>query len=171
APDDLVADVIDRPPPPPENSPPPELQLNKIHFTEPPLRPVLAGPVEPAASDGIFAEIPPPTIESRGPGGTAEPEPAISPAGVDLRHPLTQPPYPMSSIRVGEEGAIVVDILVGVDGRVRDAKVSRSSGFERLDQAALSEAKQRWHLKPATRNGVPFEQWLTLKVVFRLQDR
>ncbi len=168
----IVADVIDRPPLAPEKPLPRPFQPHEIHFTEPPLRSVVVeGPSEPAASDGIFAEIPPPAIESRGPGGSAEPEPAISSAGIDLRHPLTQPPYPMSSRRVGEEGAIVIDILVGVDGRVRDAKVSRSSGFERLDQAALSEAKQHWRLKPAARNGVPFEQWLTLKVVFRLEDR
>jgi protein TonB len=77
----------------------------------------------------------------------------------------------MSSRRLGEAGALALDILVGADGHVRDAKVSQSSGYDRLDQAAVSEAKQHWHLRPATRNGVPFEQWLTLKVVFRFEDR
>jgi protein TonB len=84
---------------------------------------------------------------------------------------LTQPPYPISSRHLAEEGALLLDILVGADGQVHEAKVSRSSGFERLDQAALSEAKQHWRLRPATRNGVAFEQWLTLRVVFRLEDR
>ena len=90
---------------------------------------------------------------------------------IDPHHPLTQPPYPMSSRRIAEEGALLLDILVSADGHVRDAKVSQSSGFDRLDQAAMSEAKQHWRLRPATRNGVPFEQWLTLRVVFRFQDR
>jgi hypothetical protein len=35
----------------------------------------------------------------------------------------------------------------------------------------VSEALQHWRLRPATRNGSAFEQWLTLKVVFRLEDR
>jgi periplasmic protein TonB len=76
----------------------------------------------------------------------------------------------MSSRHLAEEGALLLNILVGPDGHVRDAKVSHSSGFERLDQAALSEAKQHWRLRPATRNGAAFEQWLTLRVVFRLED-
>jgi TonB family protein len=54
---------------------------------------------------------------------------------------------------------------------VHDAKVARTSGSDRLDQAAVSEAKARWHLRPATRDGRPFEQWLTLRVVFRLENR
>ena len=115
-----------------------------------------------------------PPVQPRGldhPGGTAEPESVINAAAVDPHHPLTQPPYPMSSRRLAEEGALVLDILVGADGQVHDAKVSRSSGFDRLDQAALSEAKQHWRLRPATRNGVAFEQWLTLRVVFRLAER
>ena len=77
----------------------------------------------------------------------------------------------MASRHLAEEGALVLDILVGADGHVRDARVSRSSGFERLDRAAVSEALQHWRLRPATRNGSAFEQWLTLKVVFRLADR
>jgi protein TonB len=85
--------------------------------------------------------------------------------------PLTQPPYPLASVRSGEEGALVLDVLVGNDGRVLDAKVSRSSGSARLDQAALNEAKAHWRLRPATRDGRPFEQWLTLRVVFRLENR
>jgi hypothetical protein len=50
-------------------------------------------------------------------------------------------------------------------------KVAESSGSSRLDQAAMSEARSHWRLRPATRNGVPFEQWLTLRVVFHLENR
>jgi protein TonB len=77
----------------------------------------------------------------------------------------------MSGRRNSQQGAVALEILVGTDGRVRDAKVSQSSGFELLDQAAMTEAKQHWRLRPARRNGVAFEQWLTLRVVFRLEDR
>jgi periplasmic protein TonB len=99
------------------------------------------------------------------------PGPIITGAAVDPRHPLTQPPYPPAAIRGNEEGALNLSILVGTDGRVRDVKVAESSGSSRLDQAAMSEARSHWRLRPATRNGVPFEQWLTLRVVFHLENR
>ncbi len=99
------------------------------------------------------------------------PAAVVTGAAVDPRHPLTQPPYPPAAIRGNEEGALNLSILVGTDGRVRDVKVAESSGSSRLDQAAMSEAKSHWRLRPAMRNGVPFEQWLTLRVVFHLESR
>jgi len=169
-PGDMVADVIDRPAPPPEPRPTQEFRPDQIKFTEPPPHPLIVDTAEAAPTVTLDDQpMPPQDLESH--GGSAEPEPVINAAAVDPRHPLTQPPYPMSSRHLAEEGALVLDILVGADGHVHDAKVSRSSGFERLDQSAVSEAKQRWRLRPATRNGVAFEQWLTLRVVFRLTDR
>jgi protein TonB len=169
-PTDIVADVIDRPSPPPEKVLPQDVRPREIKFIEPEVPPVTLPPLTDVVHT-IVDELPPPRREPENLAGSVEPRPAITAAGVDQHHPLTQPPYPMSSIRGGEAGALALDILVGADGHVRDAKVSQSSGFDRLDQAAVSEAKQHWRLRPATRNGVPFEQWLTLKVVFRIQDR
>ena len=167
---DLVADFPDRPPPPPTTFQAPQVDPQDIKFTEPPPRPIDVDTTE-TAPVATFNDRPvqPQGLDNH--GGTAEPEPVINAAAVDPHHPLTQPPYPMPSRHFSEEGALVLDILVGADGHVRDAKVSRSSGFDRLDQAALSEAKQHWRLRPATRNGVAFEQWLTLRVVFRLAER
>ena len=167
-PGNIIGEIVDTPLQPPLDLPPPTFRPNSIRLPVPPERFDLDTKDEPNA--GTPNPVPPPLVESKG-SGTAEPEPIISAAAVDPRHPLTQPPYPLSEIRSGSEGALLITLLVGVDGRVRDAKVSQSSGFERLDQAALTEAKQHWHLRPATRNGAPFEQWLTLKVVFRLKDR
>jgi periplasmic protein TonB len=172
APDDMVADVIERPMPEPEKPQPPDVRPSEIKFKLPePLQLGLQPPIDPAPTlqlgdDRILLQA-----DTEHPVGSAEPKPAINSAALDPRHPLTQPAYPMSAVRDGDTGALFLDILVGTDGRVRDAKVSQSSGFGRLDQAAVIEAKQHWHLRPATRDGVPFEQWLTLKVVFRLDER
>ena len=170
SPHDIVVDFIDKPTPPPETPRPPQFQPNEIRFTvqEPP--PIKVEETQTAPTV-IFDDSPPPRVGPQNLAGSADPQPVITAAAVDRSHPLTQPSYPMSSIHLGEAGALALDILVGADGRVRDAKVSKSSGYDRLDQAAVSEAKQHWHLRPATRNGVPFEQWLTLKVVFRFEDR
>jgi protein TonB len=169
-PTDIVADFLDKPAVPQETPPPPPFHLTELEFHDPgPVRiPVVDTDTAPT---GHSDDLPPPLAEPQGLGGSADPRPLITAAAVDRSHPLTQPPYPMSSRRLGEAGTLALDILVGADGHVRDARVSQSSGYDRLDQAAVSEAKQHWHLRPATRNGVPFEQWLTLKVVFRFEDR
>lgn len=140
---------------------------------------VTVAPTPPPVIDPIITEIPPPPSTDPPPPSVSTgavvsvpvPEAAVVSAAVDPRHPLTQPPYPAAAIRMNEEGALSLAVLVGSDGRVRDAKVAQSSGSERLDQAAVNEAKARWHLRPATRNGAAFEQWLTLRVVFRLENR
>jgi periplasmic protein TonB len=169
SPTDIVVDFIDKPVPPLDAPPPQQFRPDEIKFTEPQPPPFVVD-VSQVAPSVIFEDLPPLRAEPQNLGGSADPRPVITAAAVDRSHPLTQPPYPMSSRRLGESGSLALDILIGADGRVRDAKVSQSSGYERLDQAAVSEAKQHWHLRPATRNGVPFEQWLTLKVVFRFED-
>ena len=47
-------------------------------------------------------------------------------------------------------------LFVGRRGRVEDALVVRSSGDERLDQAAEA-AVRRWRYRPARRDGHPVE--------------
>jgi protein TonB len=98
-------------------------------------------------------------------------QPVIAEPGVDARAPLSQPPYPPAAIRDGIEGNLALEVLVGSDGRVRDARVLRSSGSALLDRSAIDEARRHWKLRPATRDGVPFEKWYTLKVTFNLLNR
>ena len=168
-----VAEVIDHAAPTPDKPLPADPDPRPLHmkFTLPVIPVDLPTPTDPPLTV-IPDDTAVPVTRDLLPGPDhAEPAPVIEGAAVDPRHPLTQPAYPMSSRRTAEEGAVLLDILVGADGHVRDARVSWSSGFDRLDQAAVSEAKQHWRLRPARRNGAAFEQWLTLRVVFRLADR
>jgi protein TonB len=103
--------------------------------------------------------------------GSAIPVPAISPPAIDPRRPLSRPPYPPEVIRLNGQGSAIVEIYVMENGRVGDARIVKSSGFEALDRATLSEAKRNWRLKPGTRDGVPVAQWHRLTVAFRLEDR
>ena len=57
------------------------------------------------------------------------------------------------------------------NGRVGDARVVKSTGFEELDLAALAEAKRNWRLLPATRDGEPIAQWHRLRVTFKLNEQ
>ena len=66
---------------------------------------------------------------------------------------------------------MTLSLRVGVDGRINEAVVLRTSGYERLDRAAVEEAKRRWRLLPAMRGETPIEEWMSLRVVFRLDQR
>ncbi len=63
------------------------------------------------------------------------------------------PEYPQLSMRMNEHGKAVLQVELGEDGRVTDAQVKISSGYRRLDVAALNSVRT-WRCKPSTRNGV-----------------
>jgi TonB family protein len=65
---------------------------------------------------------------------------------------------------------VTLDVLVGTDGGVVDARIAGSSGNEKLDQAALREVKRTWKLTPATENGQPVEKWGRFSVEFQLKE-
>jgi len=100
-----------------------------------------------------------------------EPRQAMVAVRQDPAHPLTQPPYPAPMIRGNNEGVVELEVFVQPDGRVSDARIVKSSGFEAFDRATLDEARRRWRLLPATRDGVPYPQWARQRVVFRLVNR
>jgi TonB family protein len=68
---------------------------------------------------------------------------------------MTSDDYPLLSIAQNEQGTVVLDFLIKPDGSIADVKVARSSGFARLDGAAVDAAKQRWHFDPVLVNGKP----------------
>jgi len=129
-------------------------------------------PVDPPASDDrIGATFQPADRIPLTGSGTADPEPAFINARQDARHPLSQPPYPPTDIRMGNEGNADVEVYVLPNGRVGDARIVRSTGYERLDKSALDEAKRNWRLVPATRDGQPVAQWCKVRVTFKLTTR
>lgn len=82
----------------------------------------------------------------------ALPKPAPAPARVsnELQDTFQLPPkpaYPSMSNRLREQGSVYLDVKVEADGNVSDVSLVRSSGFLRLDEAAL-KAALRWHLIP-----------------------
>jgi periplasmic protein TonB len=116
---------------------------------------------------------PPPEIVDRQEqtGGSAVVQSLIVGVQVDSRHPLSQPPYPPSEIRAGNTGTADIEVYVLPNGRVGDARIVKSTGFPALDESALDEAKRKWRLTPATRDGVPFAQWHRLRVTFKLNTQ
>jgi protein TonB len=104
-------------------------------------------------------------------GGSAVVLPKIAGPSIDPRRPLSQPDYPPQLIRESAQGSVDVEVFVQPDGRVADARILKSSGYEAFDRNTLDEAKRRWRLVPATRDGVPVPQWYRLRVVFKLKNQ
>jgi protein TonB len=103
-------------------------------------------------------------------GASPEPTPAnhieLPSSQADYLH-NPKPPYPPLSKRLGEQGQVLVRVLIGTDGVALKAELKQSSGFERLDQAALAAA-MRWRYLPGRRGGVPETMWFTAPITFAL---
>ena len=78
------------------------------------------------------------------------------------------PAYPRASRRLGEQGTVIVRVFISTQGLPEKAEVRTSSGFARLDQAAL-EAVQRWRFVPGRRSGTPEAMWFNIPVRFVLE--
>ncbi len=78
-----------------------------------------------------------------------------------------EPTYPSSSRRAGEEGTVRLKVLVDEKGRPRDVAIATSSGFARLDQAAM-EAVRKWRFEAATDGTHPITAWTQVAITFRL---
>jgi periplasmic protein TonB len=76
-----------------------------------------------------------------------------------------QPVYPSRLLLREIEGSATIRVLVGTDGRVRQASVVSATHPE-FGQAAVKQALKAWRFKPATRGGTPVEDWVTLPVSF-----
>lgn len=76
-----------------------------------------------------------------------------------------QPEYPLGKLKLEIEGSATVRVLIGTDGRVRQAQVVRASDPD-FAKATERQALRAWRFKPATRDGVPVEDWQTLTVRF-----
>jgi len=157
------APKVDEPPPPP----PPKIE------TPPPFVP------PPEVAIDIPMDVAPATAITQTTTQKPVAQPPIQPKApavastapkVDPKRPPTKPDYPASSRRAGEAGTVVLDLYILPNGRVGDAKVQKSSGFPRLDEAAVKEAKRSWRFTPGTENGQPVAMWHSTKVTFNLTD-
>ena len=79
-----------------------------------------------------------------------------------------KPGYPMMSKRLGEEGQVLLRVLVSSQGSAEQVQLVRSSGFSRLDEAA-AEAVARWRFVPAKVGSVATTAWVQVPVSFQLR--
>ena len=78
--------------------------------------------------------------------------------------------YPQASRASGEEGTALVGVEVSAGGEVTSAWLEGSSGYDRLDRAALKSAWQ-WSFSPALdASGRPVPARKTVHVVYSLNE-
>ena len=75
------------------------------------------------------------------------------------------PVYPEMAREANVDGTVMVQALVGKDGKVHDVRVVKSIPL--LDQAA-QEAVRQWIFKPALANNKPVAVWVGVPVRFSL---
>ncbi|MGF6345521.1 protein TonB [Variovorax sp. W2I14] len=142
------------PPPPPKVTkapPPPRPQaIREPKPTPAPQAPV--GTTEPPPPPAPPAPPTPPAPPALPPAPPAPPAVQLPSSNADyLQNPKAV--YPAMSKRLGEQGKVIVKVLVGADGLPKSAEIKKSSGFERLDEAAI-EYIMKCRFVPGKVNGV-----------------
>jgi periplasmic protein TonB len=181
----VLADFIEMPKPRAEPAPPPPQPRPEPPRPRPvtPRAPVPAPQPEPQPVADAAPQAP---IEVAAPvqpepqPDTATPASSASPSDKPPAPPvivlpsseatyLNNPPpaYPPLSVRLNEQGTVRLRAYVGTDGKASSITVLRSSGFPRLDQAAV-ESVYRWRFVPGTRDGQPIPMWTEVPVRFQL---
>jgi len=166
------------PPKPVSRQPPPPKPV--VRPAPPPLVGAVAEP-SPQAPDAVTAPQPitssaPVVAEVAQTAPAALPAPPAPPAPPRVDLPSSSadylnnptPPYPPLSKRMGEQGRVVIRARIEVNGSASKAEVRTSSGYERLDQAALQTVK-RWRYLPGKRAGVPEAMWFNIPINFVLE--
>ncbi len=160
-PDELKAEVVQEAKVQPKTPPPPPPQLVK----PPP-------PFVPPPEFSIQSNAPSSTAISQVTGKRAPPPPKVEarivpPRATGRRHDCYEG-YPPISKRLGEQGKVLLRVTVTDSGAVKDAKVVKSSGYSRLDAAAVS-CVSGWQYAPATQAGKPITIATEISVVYQLQ--
>ena len=163
------------PPPPPEPQPHPHVARTAAVPQPTAPRPTVIVPNDTPPITLMPLQPPAGPVDlGNAPGPAAQPSPAPLPALIDATADPRyaddfQPAYPPEERRAGNAGRVVVRVLIGVDGRVKQVdKVSAAS--DAFFAATRDQALRKWRFRPATRGGVPVESWKTMGVTFRLQD-
>jgi protein TonB len=155
----MEAVIIDSPPEQQHEPVPiekPDLEMPQV--ATPPLEatvPEIEVPVDEPAPNAITAET--------------SPSPPVAETANMKVNRRVDPVYPAGSRRAGEQGTGMFRVLVDQKGHPQGVEVLKSTGFPRLDKAAM-EAIRKWMFSPAMQNGQAVQSWTRVQVAFQLQN-
>lgn len=145
-----------------------------VDATPAPLAPIVE-PSFPAPSPSVSASPTPITRSAVAPSPPAPflPAPVVAPASMELPSSSAnylsnpKPVYPSMSRRLGEQGKVMLRVLISAEGAAQQVELLRTSGFDRLDQSAIT-AVRNWKFTPGKRNGVAETMWNNVPINFSL---
>lgn len=161
---DSQAQAVPDPVPVPQPVPEAEPKPRPIHKTRsaPPARTRTAPvrevrPVHAASPslDAASAASATRSDAARGRPQAADPDRPRVVGRVDYLGKQPAPVYPRLSERRGEQGRVVLRVLISPQGTVADVKIQHSSGYARLDEAAVQAVRQA-RFRPYTENGIAY---------------
>jgi periplasmic protein TonB len=143
----------------PQPTPLPVADAPSQHSIEAPAAPTPPAPAAPAPAPAAAAPEPgKPTMALNAPKNVSH---------LDCR--IVQPDYPALSRRRGETGVAYVRFVVGLSGQIESIELKKSSGYGRLDDAALA-AMHESSCKPYLEDGQPVRAAYTQPFDFSLSD-
>jgi protein TonB len=142
--------------------PKPAKKPEPVKKTAPAAPPVPAAPSTPAPA------TPAPTPAPAAPAAPAAVKESAAISGLaSLGNP--PPEYPGAALRKGMEGRVILRIKVLPNGRAGTVEVTKSSGKQVLDDAAV-ETVRNWKFIPAKRGDTPIEGFATQTIDFKLPE-
>lgn len=127
------------------------------------LAPVAVQEPSPSPSPAATAESPPPAAAAPSPDA-----PRV--AGRDVPWPKrtksVKPAYPLEAQAIGQRGIVIVQLVVGTDGKVVSADVVRS--VPPFDEPALAAVRE-WEYEVTRVDGRPVPVLLTIPITFAMQ--
>lgn len=163
----LLPMIEEKPEPARPLPPPPKPQVRKQPVAQP--QPVLAV-ASPTATSSFTVAPQPPAPPPRPVVAAPPPAPvAVVAARFDadyLHNP--KPVYPALSRRMNEEGKVLLKVRVSAQGTALDVAISKSSGFPRLDAAAV-DAVTRWRFVPARRGDEAVDSSVIVPITFAFE--
>jgi protein TonB len=169
---------LDEPPPLPEVPPP--LELATVIDPPPPDLPPPVFPVEaPPPPPEPEKPKPPKPVQKRPPQAPVEAQPQqAAPAAPAAPKTVSasqlgylvppNPIYPARSRKAGEEGKVMVRVLIDVTGRPAQVSMQTSSGHPELDQSALSAVRAA-QFRPYAEGGIAQAVWVLVPINFVLR--
>lgn len=149
--------------------PVPPLRIKKIPPAPPTPRITITAPIAsplPAQPTAPINSIAPPsdTAVPAAPAADSAGDAAPTALGYGTQ---TRIAYPRTALANRIEGTVILRVLVGEDGSVRDIEIDKTSGSRDLDRAAR-EAVMKWKFKPGMRGGVAYAGWARVPISFTL---
>lgn len=154
--------------PVPHSQPRPQPQRRSA---DPDPQPLLAAPADTPAPAAVQAALPPqPLPQEPATARNAPAAAAVTPPQFNadyLNNPA--PRYPALSIRLREEGTVMLRVQVDELGLPARVELRTSSGFERLDSVA-QETVRHWKFVPARRGDQPVTAWVLVPISFTIRS-